>query len=98
MVTGIEKFREAFIEYADNYVIIGGTACDIVLQDTVMKPRATSDIDMIVIVEKMTAEFATTFWNFIRDGKYKPSNVKKTTGRNLYTHSTGLKSRQPDIP
>ena len=38
MVTGLGKFREAFIEYADNYVIIGGTACDIVLRDTDMTP------------------------------------------------------------
>ena len=58
MVTGLDKFREAFLKYADNYVIIGGTACDIVLRDTDMKPRATSDIDMIVIVENMTPEFA----------------------------------------
>lgn len=40
MVTGLDKFREAFLKYADNYVIIGGTACDIVLRDTDMKPRA----------------------------------------------------------
>lgn len=44
MVTGLDKFREAFIEYVDNYVIIGGTACDIVLRDNDMTPRATSDI------------------------------------------------------
>lgn len=24
---GLEKFREAFEAYSDNYVIIGGTAC-----------------------------------------------------------------------
>lgn len=53
MVTGIDKFKEAFAQYADNYVIIGGTACDIVLQGTDMRPRATSDIDMIIIVERM---------------------------------------------
>jgi len=26
---GLEKFREAFEDYSENYVIIGGTACDI---------------------------------------------------------------------
>lgn len=61
MVTGIDKFKEAFAQYADNYVIIGGTACDIVLQGTDMRPRATSDIDMIIIVERMTPEFAAAF-------------------------------------
>ena len=85
MVTGLDKFREAFLEYADNYVIIGGTACDIVLRDTDMKPRATSDIDMIVVVENMTPEFAAAFWQFIRDGRYKPPGG---TGRQMVRRST----------
>lgn len=86
MVVGIEKFREAFLEYADNYVIIGGTACDIVLRDTDMKPRATSDIDMIVVVEKMTPEFASAFWQFISDGKYKPTKRdRENDGKTVYT-------------
>lgn len=86
MVTGLDKFREAFIEYADNYVIIGGTACDIVLRDTDMKPRATSDIDMIVVVENMTPEFASAFWQFIRDGKYRPTKRdRETDGQTVYT-------------
>ena len=86
MVTGLDKFREAFIEYADNYVIIGGTACDIVLRDTDMTPRATSDIDMIVVVENMTPEFATAFWQFIHNGKYKPTKRdRETDGQTVYT-------------
>lgn len=49
---GLEKFKEHFAGFEDNYVIIGGTACDIALRDTVMRPRATDDIDMILVVEK----------------------------------------------
>lgn len=49
---GLEKFREAFEAYSDNYVIIGGTACDITMTGTTVRPRATHDIDMIVVVEK----------------------------------------------
>jgi hypothetical protein len=45
----LEKFREHFAGFEDNYVIIGGTACDIALRDTDMRPRATDDIDMILI-------------------------------------------------
>ena len=59
---GLEKFREAFEAYSENYVIIGGTACDIAMTGTAVRPRATHDIDMIVIVEKMTADFAEHFW------------------------------------
>ena len=60
---GLEKFREAFEAYSDNYVIIGGTACDITMTGTIVRPRATHDIDMIVVVEKMTADFAEHFGN-----------------------------------
>lgn len=30
MVAGIDKFKEYFLEYENNYIIIGGTACDII--------------------------------------------------------------------
>ena len=70
MVKGLEKFREYFAGFEDNYVIIGGTACDIFLQDTDMRPRATDDIDMILVIEKMTPEFGKRFWDFIVSGEY----------------------------
>lgn len=76
---GLEKFHEAFEAYSENYVIIGGTACDITMTGTAVRPRATHDIDMIVIVEKMTADFAEHFWQFVREGGYRPE--KKQTGR-----------------
>ena len=34
MVKGLEKIKEHFEGFEDNYVIIGGTACDITLRDT----------------------------------------------------------------
>jgi len=70
MVKGLEKFKEHFAHFKDNYVIIGGTACDIILQDTDMRPRATGDIDMILVIEKITPEFSKCFWDFIVAGEY----------------------------
>lgn len=29
-MVGLDKFKEVFSQYSDNYVIIGGTACEIV--------------------------------------------------------------------
>lgn len=82
MVRGIEKFRDAFKEFAENYVIIGGTACDAALAGTIMRPRATDDIDMVLVVEKMTPEFALTFWRFIKEGGYR-SGKRKRVDENL---------------
>lgn len=107
---GLEKFREAFEAYSDKYVIIGGTACDITMTGTVMRPRATHDIDMIVVVEKMTVDFAERFWQFIREGGYRPEKRKQEEGEKqkyeLYRFVNGkpgypemieLLSRHPDI-
>lgn len=33
MVEGIDSFREWFKGYEDTYVIIGGTACDLLMTD-----------------------------------------------------------------
>ena len=107
---GLDKFREAFESYSDNYVIIGGTACDIAMTGTAVRPRATHDIDMIVIVEKMTAEFAEHFWQFVRDAGYHPGKREQSDGEppkyELYRFVKGkpgypemieLLSRHPDI-
>lgn len=85
MVIGLDKFREAFADFKDNYVIIGGTACDIVLSDTDMRPRATNDIDMILVVEKMTKEYGDAFWKFIKDGEYKTGKREKDDKTPTYT-------------
>ena len=77
---GLAKFREAFEAYSENYVIIGGTACDIAMTGTAVRPRATHDIDMIVIVEKMTADFAEHFWQFVREGGYRPEKRNQSEG------------------
>lgn len=107
---GLDKFREAFGAFSDNYVIIGGTACEIVMAGTVVRPRATHDIDMIVIVERMTPAFAERFWQFIREGRYHPERRTPTEGEvlkyELYRFVGGLPgypgmiellSRHPDM-
>ena len=71
MVIGIDKFREYFKDFTGNYIIIGGTACDIILDDAGFTPRATKDIDIILIVEALKPEFVEQFWSFIKEGNYE---------------------------
>lgn len=77
MVKGLEKFKEYFAGFEDNYVVIGGTACDIALRDTDMRARATDDIDMVLVIEKMTPEFGKRFWDFIVAGEYEKRQRKR---------------------
>jgi len=71
MVIGLDKFKEYFEQYTDSYIIIGGTACDIIIDEAGFTPRATKDIDIILIVEVLEASFFVKFWEFINDGKYQ---------------------------
>ena len=80
-VKGLEKFKEYFSEFKENYVIIGGTACSIILRDADIKPRATKDIDMILVVERITPEFGRRFWDFIREGDYEMRERKREEGK-----------------
>lgn len=80
-VRGLDKFREYFGDFQDNYVIIGGTACSIMLRHADMKPRATKDIDMILVVERMTPEFGRRFWSFIHDGDYEQREKNEVRGK-----------------
>ena len=59
MVKGIEKFKEFFKGFEDSYVIIGGTACEIHEELYAQTPRATKDIDIILVVEALSHEFVS---------------------------------------
>lgn len=71
MVKGLEIFRKYFEEYENQYVLIGGAACDIVFKSNDASFRATRDLDMVLIVEALTPEFGKKFWKFIQDGRYR---------------------------
>jgi len=44
MVRGLDIFKKYFEHYTENFVIIGGTACDIIIDEAGFVPRATKDI------------------------------------------------------
>lgn len=79
MVKGLDTFRKYFEGYENQYVLIGGAACDIVFESNDTIFRATRDLDMVLIVEALTPEFGEKFWEFIREGKYR--NKVSTGGK-----------------
>lgn len=78
MVRGIEKFKEFFKEFEGSYVIIGGTACEIHEELYAQIPRATKDIDIILVVEALSPEFVMRFWDLVKTAEYELRN--KGTG------------------
>lgn len=64
MVTGIESFKEWFKGNESQYAIIGGTACDILMTEEGLDFRATKDIDLVLIIEAVDADFGRKFWDY----------------------------------
>lgn len=71
MVKGLDIFRKYFKDYEQQYVLIGGAACDIAFESNEINFRATRDLDMVLIIEALTSDFGEKFWEFVEDGKYR---------------------------
>ena len=82
MVKGLDIFRKHFREYADRYVLIGGTACDLAMAEAGMAFRVTKDLDIVLCVEALDKTFVDAFWAFVRDGRYQLQ--EKATGKKQY--------------
>ena len=85
MVKGIEKFKEFFKGFEDSYVIIGGTACEIHEELYAQTPRATKDIDIILVGEALSHEFVSRFWELVNAAGYEQRNIGTSEG-NQHKH------------
>lgn len=82
MVYGLDKFKEYFGDFTDQYVFIGGVACDILLRDAGASFRGTKDLDIVLVIEALSASFGKKFWKFIEDGGYV--NRQKNSGKEQF--------------
>lgn len=79
MVKGLDGFKSRFKGYEASYAVIGGTACDILMSEAGMDFRATKDIDVVLIIESLSAGFGKRFWEYVVDGGYQ--HRSKSTGK-----------------
>lgn len=91
MVKGFESFKNWFQGYENQYTIIGGTACDILMAEEGMDFRATKDIDLVLILEAMTRDFGGRFWEYIKEAQYQHCN--KSTGEPQFYRFSNPKSK-----
>jgi hypothetical protein len=70
VVGGLERFRDHFRDHTHQYALIGGSACDLLMEQVGLTFRATKDLDIVLIVEELDSAFARSFWDFIRAGRY----------------------------
>ena len=94
MVKGIGKFKSHFSEFSDCYVLIGGAACFLSLEEVDLDFRATKDLDIVLCIEAMNHKFVEAFWEFIRRGGYLRQE-KSTGNREFYRFSC---PKDPEFP
>lgn len=86
MVKGINKFKAAFKDYTEHFIIIGGTACDNVMISAGLDFRVTKDLDIVLIIEAIKPEFFQVFWNFVEEAGYE--NREKSDGKKQFYRFT----------
>lgn len=82
MVNGLNLFKKHFEDFQDKYVIIGGTACMLVMEDAGIPFRATKDLDIVLCIEALNKEFVFAFKEFVKQGNYE--HCQKSTGKNIF--------------
>lgn len=76
-IRGLRLFGEHFQDHRDQYVLIGGVASWITMDEAGEGFRATKDLDIVLIIEALSSEFVSRFWGFIKAGGYE---IRQTGG------------------
>ena len=71
MVKGLDRFREHFAGFSDRYVLIGGTAATVTMEEAGLEFRGTKDLDILLVVEALDAAFGEWMWQFVKQGGYE---------------------------
>ncbi len=71
MVKGLPVFAQAFAEHQDQYVLIGGGAVYLHLENAGFNPRVTKDLDVVLTAHSINPDFVQHFWSFLSEGGYE---------------------------
>jgi len=95
MVRGLDIFKARFAAYADQYVLIGGTAASLTMEEAGLEFRATKDLDIVLHVEVLTPAFGSAFWQFVEDGGYEIRQASDTGKPIFYRFQKPADDRYP---
>jgi hypothetical protein len=83
--------------YADQYVLIGGTAASLTMEQAGLSFRATKDLDIVLHVEALTPAFGVAFWKFVEAGGYEIRQASDTGKPVFYRFQKPADQRYPAI-
>ena len=78
----VQSLKEWFRGYEDSFIVIGGTACSLIMNEHGADFRATKDVDVVLILEALSEDFGRRFWDYIINAGYK--HCQKSTGKPQY--------------
>jgi len=84
VVKGLDVFRRHFAGYEEQYVLIGGTAATLAMEEAGLEFRATKDLDIVLHVEALTPDFGAAIWAFVELGAYEIRQASETGKPVLY--------------
>lgn len=91
---GLDVFRQHFDGLSHHYVLIGGAACEIIMEEVGLDFRATKDLDLVILVEALDAAFGARFWAFVEAGGYQ-QRERSGGGREFYRFQKPVDPRFP---
>ncbi len=80
-IRGLDVFGQAFSEYREQFVLIGGVASWLTLEEAGQSFRATKDLDIVLVIEALNTQFVGAFWEFVRAGGYAIRQVGDIDGK-----------------
>lgn len=84
MIKGLDVFRDHFADMSDQYVLIGGAASSLAMEENAQAFRATKDLDIVLIQGRDNTSFTGRIWAFIQAGGYEIRQRSDGTGPILY--------------
>jgi hypothetical protein len=95
VVRGLDIFRAHFAGHADQFVLIGGTAAALAMEDAGLAFRATKDLDIVLHIEALTSGFGVSFWSFVEKGRYEIRQASDTGKPVFYRFQKPADARFP---
>lgn len=94
MIKGLDYFQNYFNDFQDSYILIGGAACYVLMDNVGLDFRATKDLDIVLCAEALDAAFVAKFWAFVKVGNYE--HKEKSTGEKQFYRFN--KPSNPEFP
>ena len=97
MVRGLAVFQEWFKDFENHYVLIGGTAASITMNEAGLPFRGTKDLDIVLHVGVLTPAFGRQFWEFVEAGGYQKKEADSERKLCLYRFQKPLDDEFPHM-